>query len=125
MSNKNIKNIKKITKGYFNVPIEGNTEANEVWKILFKKNINDLEQNTHSLFVEGIQTLSIEKNKIPDISKPQKKIFKKVGWKITPTDDEYSNADEWFKHLSNKSFLVTKVIRSKENLDYTPFPEAF
>ncbi len=125
MSKKNIKNLGKITKGYFNVPIEGNDEANEVWKILFERNIDDLKLSAHSLFNKGIRELSIAKHSVPSAKELNKKINLKVGWKITSTDDEYSNADEWFKHLSQKSFLVTKVIRSKENLDYTPFPEAF
>ena len=62
---------------------------------------------------------------MPKLSDLHSKINKKTGWRLKPTDDEYSDSETWFLHLEQKLFLVTKVIRSKENLDYTPFPEAF
>ncbi|MEK7588188.1 MAG: hypothetical protein AAB438_00020 [Patescibacteria group bacterium] len=121
----NIKNLDEVTKGYFNVPIEGNDEAHEVWNLLFSRNIRELEKNAHPLFLEGIKELNMDDRAVPKLNDLEKVIQEKVGWVLTPTDTEYSNADDWFKHFENKSFLVTKVIRSRENLDYTPFPEAF
>ncbi len=125
MKNQNIKNLNKITKGYFNVPIKGNSEADEVWNILFTRNFKDLENKGHSLFLNGLKELSIDEKHVPKLEDLHGKINQKTGWKLKPTDDEYSDSETWFQHLEQKLFLVTKVIRSKENLDYTPFPEAF
>lgn len=125
MPNKNIKNLKKISRGYFNVPIEGNKEADEVWNLLFKKNIRELENQAHPLFLRGIKKLKMGHTAIPKLDELVKIIRKDAGWVLTRTDIEYSDKDHWFEHFSKKSFLVTKFIRSKKNLDYTPFPDAF
>lgn len=125
MKKQNIKNLDEITKGYFNVPIEGNKEADEVWNILCTRNLKDLEEKAHSLFLEGLKELSIDRNCLPKLGDLYSKINQKTGWRLKPTDDEYSDSETWFQHLEQKLFLVTKVIRSKDNLDYTPFPEAF
>lgn len=122
---KNIKDFEIVTKGYFNVPIEGNNEADEVWSILFNRNIEDLKNKAHSLFNQGLEYLSISSNHIPKLHELSFLIKNKTGWVLTLTDNEYSIEEDWFDHLSQKSFLITKVIRSRENLDYTPFPEAF
>lgn len=125
MSDKNIKDLDEVTKGYFNVPIEGNEEADEVWNTLFLLNHTNLKDKAHSLFHKGIEELSLSPKNIPKLSDLQNTIFQKTGWTLVPTDNEYSGAEDWFFHLVRKSFPVTKVIRSRENLHYTPYPEAF
>jgi phenylalanine-4-hydroxylase len=113
------------TKPYFNIPIEGNAEAHRVWNTLFKENILELESTAHSLFLDGIKKLQIQEKSISKLNDLENIIKKKTGWVLTPTNTEYSTGDEWFDHFSKKSFLVTKYIRSKENLEYTPYPDSF
>lgn len=122
---KNIKNLKEISNGYFNVPIEGNPEADKVWGELFMQNIGDLDSQAHSLFMKGIKELGITEKQIPKLDHLNEIISKKIEWNLVPTKVEYSTSDSWFEHFNKKSFLVTDFIRSPDNMDYTPYPDTF
>ncbi len=69
--------------------------------------------------------MGINIEEVPQIEGLHKKISAHTDWSISPTDVEYTSVPDWFDHLSNKNFVVTTFIRSKDNLQYTPFPDMF
>jgi len=125
MSDKSVDNLKDITKGYFNIPIKDNPEADFVWSELSRKQFANLEGRASKLFHEGWEKLGINIVQVPQVHGLHQKISQHTDWSISPTDIEYTSVPDWFEHLRNKNFVVTTFIRSKENLHYTPFPDMF
>lgn len=125
MSDKSIEHLGDITKGYFNIPIKDNPEADFVWSELSKRQFTNLQGKASSFFHEGWEKLGISVDQVPQIAGLHEKVSAHTDWSISPTDVEYTNVPDWFGHLSNKNFVVTTFIRSKENLHYTPFPDMF
>jgi len=125
MADRNIENLEEISKGYFNLPIKNNPDALEVWTLLYDRKYYNLKDKAYSLFFDGLNQLSINEQCIPKVSELSCIIHKKTGWTLSPTHIEYTGADDWFRHLEMKNLVITEVIRSKENIDYTPYPEAF
>ena len=59
MADRNIENLKEISKGYFNLPIKNNPDALEVWTLLYDRQYYHLKDKAYSLFFDGLNQLRI------------------------------------------------------------------
>lgn len=125
MSDKNIDNLEEVTKGYFNIPIKENHEADEVWRVLALRQFPNIQNRASQMFFDGWERLGLKVEGIPSIESLHNAINKHTSWSVSETNVEYTATDDWFEHMADNDFIVTNFIRSRENINYTPYPEMF
>lgn len=98
-------------------------QDDHVWKLLYERVEPIVRQHAHPLYLEGLKTLDLPSDRVPDFYKLNEQIMDLVGWELVSTDVQYSDGQTWFEHLAEKKFLITEYIREEESLDYTPLPD--
>lgn len=90
-----------------------------IWKILYLR--HDRIQNNY--YLNLIKRFKIFKDKPPTKSQIKSKL-KKINWEVVFYND-FVNSDTILMHLSKKEFPITLLIRNKNNLDYSKYPDFF
>jgi phenylalanine-4-hydroxylase len=96
----------------------------EVWKILFDRQMKNLERYVSADFLEALERVRFSPNRIPDFREVNAILQNKTGWSLH-TVPCISPQHEFFRLLSEKKFTATCWIRSKEQLDYLEEPDMF
>lgn len=97
----------------------------QVWQLLFARQLSNVQQFACKEFLEGFEKLGLPADHIPDAEWLNEKIHPVSGWSIVRTTVRYLNDDQWADHMRNKKFPTTNFLRSKDELDFTPEPDAF
>jgi phenylalanine-4-hydroxylase len=97
---------------------------NETWKILFKKQTPRREAQLHQNFLDGLKTLNITADKIPDLEEINRILSAKTGFQGVPVEG-LKEAPDFFTMLKNREFPIGNFIRDKDDLSYTPAPDVF
>lgn len=100
-------------------------EENEVWSILCKRQLKNLEKKVSRVRTEAWARLNMNTSKIPDFKRLNKQLKKLSGWEIVMTNIEYEESNPWIQALADKKFRITDYIRGKKDLNYTPLPDLF
>lgn len=95
----------------------------EVWQLLWAKQLPRVQQHASRLWLEGLDLLGLNGNRVPDFTELNKRLMDLVGWELVSTDVVFSSGQDWFEHLARREFLITEYIREKDVLDYTPLPD--
>lgn len=98
---------------------------NQIWSILFQRQLELLQSHGCSLFWEGFSLIGFPADRIPSIQELNLAIMPKTGWQTIRTSIRYSTADQWYPHFAKKEFPITNFVRSMEELDFTPEPDVF
>lgn len=96
----------------------------EVWKILFDRQMKNLEGNVSLDFLEALEKVEFRPDRIPDFTEVNGILQKQTGWGLH-TVPNISEQPEFFNLLSQKRFTATCWLRSKEQLDYLEEPDMF
>lgn len=96
----------------------------EVWKILFDRQMKNLEGNVSIDFLEALQKVKFRPDKIPDFAEVNSILQNQTGWGLH-TVPNISEQPEFFRLLSAKKFTATCWLRTKEELDYLEEPDMF
>lgn len=96
----------------------------EVWKILFDRQMKNLEDHVSLDFLEALEKVKFSPHKIPDFTEVNYILKTQTGWGLH-TVPCISAQPDFFNLLSQKQFTATCWLRSKQQLDYLEEPDMF
>jgi phenylalanine-4-hydroxylase len=99
-------------------------EEHEVWGTLYNRQIKILEGRACGEFIEGVRSLKLSPDCIPQLPEVSKKLKAITGWSVAPVKALIS-FKEFFGLLADKQFPAATFIRLKEHLDYLKEPDIF
>lgn len=106
--------------GYINY----SDEDNEVWNILFSRQLKLISNRACDDFIKGVQKLGLKEFKIPQLVDISNSLKNQTGWQVEPVKAIIS-AKEFFTLLANKKFPAATFIRVKKEIDYVKEPDIF
>lgn len=96
----------------------------QVWKILFDRQMEQLEGKVAGEFLEALEKVNFNRDEIPDFKKVNQILGDQTGWQLI-TVPNISPAEEFFKNLAEKKFTATCWLRKMSELDYLEEPDMF
>lgn len=99
-------------------------EDQEVWSILFKRQLAVVGNVAYAHFKEGLAQLHFTAAAIPAFKKTNQLLQHLTGWQLYAVPGLIAN-DEFFEWMSKKKFGATTWLRKKEQLDYLEEPDMF
>lgn len=99
-------------------------EQHLVWNKLFERRIPSLRETASASFLEGIEAIGLDPNRIPNLDEVNERLTPKTGWRSVGVDG-YLPAREFFSCLAARKFPTTIDIRPMSQLDYLPEPDIF
>lgn len=73
----------------------------------------------------GLSLLGLDPQRIPTVAHLNERITPRSGWHIERTAVRYTLADDWYKKFSQRIFLITDYLRSRDQMEFTPEPDMF
>ena len=101
-----------------------NAEANRTWESLFKRLTPLRKKQLHPFFVEGLEYLQMDSDRVPDLNRINKRLQNLTGFKGVFVEG-HEAPKSFFPMLARREFPVGNFIRSASDLDYTPAPDVF
>ncbi len=99
-------------------------EEHSVWADLYARQIRVIENRVCQPFLDGLETLRLPRDRIPQPVEVSKVLKDKTGWEVAPVP-ALINFDRFFQLLSEKRFPAASFIRSREDMDYLKEPDIF
>ncbi len=99
-------------------------EEHAIWRELYARQIEIIEDRVCSPFLEGLEALQLPHDHIPQPNDVSDVLFEKTGWRVEPVP-ALINFDRFFKLLSEKKFPAASFIRTREEMDYLQEPDIF
>lgn len=99
-------------------------ENHAVWKLLYERRIAELEAQASRVYLDGLRTLEIYADRVPQLSDINARLGPVTGWTSRAVPG-YIPADEFFACLARRDFPTTITVRPREQLDYLPEPDIF
>lgn len=100
------------------------SEDHEVWSILYNRMMEILPSYSTVAYLEGIDKVGFEPDRIPNFDECNDKLSKITGWTIYAVPGLIENKG-FFEHLSRKEFPATTWLRKKSQLEYLEEPDMF
>lgn len=105
------------------VPRRTFTEAeHNVWKSIMEVQRPRRERQLHPIFMEGLKTLRMDTDRIPDLEDVNKLLFNSTGWQARWVRG-FEEPESFYYLLSQKIFPIGNFIRDAGQLSYTPAPD--
>jgi len=99
-------------------------EDQNVWKILFGRQWENINKVATEEFVKGIDKIAFNEDGIPNFKETNKHLAALTGWQVAAVPGIVDD-DKFFELLSDKIFPATTWLRTKEQLDYLEEPDMF
>lgn len=96
----------------------------EVWKILFERQMKNLETAVTIKYIDGLQKINFHADRIPDFKETNALLEKLTGWHIQAVPGIIPDKD-FFVLLSQKKFPATCWLRQMSQLNYIEEPDMF
>jgi len=99
-------------------------EDRKVWKILFNRQFEQLQDLADESYLKGIEEIGFKASTIPDFREVNSRLKLLTGWEIVVVPgiiDQFN----FFTMLANKQFPSSTWLRSMEELDYLSEPDMF
>lgn len=103
---------------------EYSDEEHEIWRKLYKRQMNILENRACNEFLDGVDKLEIMANGIPNFDILNKALSKITGWEVIAVKGLIPDED-FFECLANKVFPAGSFIRRQDQFDYISEPDIF
>lgn len=100
------------------------TDDFSVWKILFNRQMENLENYASKDYLEAVKIIGFNEKEIPEFENINRKLKPLTGWKII-TVQGICPPVEFFRLLSEKTFTCTCWLRTMQELDYLEEPDMF
>jgi len=97
-------------------------EDHEVWAIMYKKRMVQLETDASNVFLTGLRAINLGPYRVPEVSEVNARLAKLTGWASRPVPG-YLPAKSFFAFLAHRQFPTTIAVRAKANLEYLPEPD--
>ena len=101
-------------------------EDHQIWKILFDRQMINLENRVCSRYLETVEELSSVFNDraIPQFTDLDKKLLSKTGWSIEVVPGLIP-VEDFFDFLKERRFCSSRWLRARHQLDYIEEPDMF
>jgi phenylalanine-4-hydroxylase len=110
---------------YIHQPYELYSEANhDAWRKLFARMEDRWRRYANPRFLQGIDSLCLEPNRVPRLEDVNRFLSPLTGFKAKPVSG-YIPSFLFFNSLRNREFPTTITIRDGATLDYLPEPDIF
>jgi phenylalanine-4-hydroxylase len=110
---------------YIHQPYELYSEANhDAWHRLFTRMEGRWRQYANPRFLQGIDNLCLDPNRVPRLEDVNRFLSPLTGFKAKPVSG-YVPSFLFFDCLRNREFPTTITIRDGATLDYLPEPDIF
>ncbi len=76
-------------------------------------------------YLNGLALLQLDPQRIPAVTHLNERIQPRTGWRIERTAVRYTLADDWYKKFSQRIFLITDYLRTRDQMEFTPEPDMF
>jgi phenylalanine-4-hydroxylase len=95
-----------------------------VWRTLFARQTKLLPGRACDEFVEGMRSLPIGPEEIPDFRRLSDVLGRRTGWQVVAVPGLVPD-EVFFEHLANRRFPAGQFIRDAGHLDYIEEPDVF
>jgi len=110
---------------YIHQPYELYSESNhDAWRRLFARMEERWRRYANSRFLQGIDSLCLEPNRVPKLEDVNRFLSPLTGFKAKAVSG-YIPSFFFFSSLRNREFPTTITIRDGATLDYLPEPDIF
>lgn len=99
-------------------------EAHDVWRILSERRMTTLRATGSRVFLEGIERIGLELDRVPDLAAVNRRLAAATGWSAVGVDG-FIPAAQFFRCLASRRFPTTLAVRPRAQLDYLPEPDIF
>ena len=99
-------------------------QEHATWQTLYARQARLLPGRAAQAYIEGLKTLPIAADTIPDFRKLSDALMARTGWQIVAVPGMVPN-DVFFDHLANRRFPAGQFIRKAHELDYLQEPDVF
>jgi phenylalanine-4-hydroxylase len=100
------------------------TAEHGIWHRLFTRQIEVLKGRACPEFLEGLRTLSLTAEAIPDFERLSDELQRLTGWRVVAVPSLVPD-EIFFDHLANRRFPAGQFIRKPEQIDYIEEPDVF
>ncbi len=97
-------------------------EDHEVWRLLFKKRMEQLERDASNVFLDGMRAINLTPDNVPQLSDVNARLAPLTGWSSHGVPG-YLPAKAFFAFLAHRKFPTTISVRPKTSMDYLPEPD--
>ncbi len=97
-------------------------EDHEVWSILFKKRMEQLETDASNVFLTGMRAINLRPDRVPDLDDVNSRLKPLTGWASMGVPG-YLPPKSFFAFLAQRRFPTTISVRPKTSMDYLPEPD--
>jgi phenylalanine-4-hydroxylase len=94
------------------------------WDLLRARQIAQLPDLVVPAFLQGLQTLRMDRGGIPDFESLSERLGGLTGWSVVCVPGLVPE-ETFFEHLANRRFVAGRFIRTAEQLDYLQEPDVF
>jgi len=99
-------------------------QEHATWQTLYARQARLLPGRAAQAYLEGLKTLPIGADTIPNFEKLSDALMARTGWRIVAVPGMVPN-DIFFDHLANRRFPAGQFIRKAHELDYLQEPDVF
>lgn len=99
-------------------------QEHAVWKTLYERQSKLLPRRACDEFVQGMQSLPIGADQIPNFEQLTDILHRRTGWQVVAVPGLVPD-DVFFEHLANRRFPAGQFIRQAHELDYIEEPDVF
>ena len=95
-----------------------------VWQTLFERQMALLPGRACDEFVQGMQALPMQPDRIPRFDELNEALLPQTGWQVVAVPGLVPD-DVFFEHLANRRFPAVNFFRVAHQLDYLQEPDIF
>lgn len=99
-------------------------DDHQTWSILFHRMSKVLEDKSCHLFLEGVDRLRLESDRIPNFVELSNRLRAFTGFEVVAVPGLIPD-DVFFGHLANRRFPAGCIIRKPNELDFQEYPDIF
>lgn len=95
-----------------------------VWATLYRRRMERLPEQASRVFLAGLDAIGLDASRVPNLAEVNARLTPRTGWVSVPVAG-FLEAPRFFAALAARCFPTTVVVRSADEIDYTPEPDIF
>jgi phenylalanine-4-hydroxylase len=95
-----------------------------MWDRLFDRQAKMLAGRAAPAFLQGLDVLKMTKPGVPDFAELSDRLQALTGWRVAAVPGLVPD-EVFFRHLSERTFVAGRFIRTPEQIDYLQEPDVF
>lgn len=99
-----------------------NSDENETWAQVVRIQRPRRAKQMYYLFEDGLKTLAMDQDSIPDLQIVNRKLKNLTGWEGVLVEG-LEGGETFYQLLAERRFPIGNFVRDKKDLNYTPEPD--